>query len=171
MAPVGVTSSLTDRARDCGSLLSGRRVNDYSSFDEPRIRHLEMIQAVISRLGTNSFLVKGWAVTVSGAFLGFAIDGKKWGLALAGLLPTLLFWGLDTYFLRAERLFRALHDAVRTATGTSPVEPFFMDATKSEVASSSADASWGEVVVSPTLSLFYGALAVAAVVVAAILAN
>jgi hypothetical protein len=165
--------SLTDRAWSRAVLARrycrARFMNDYSSFDEQRIRHLEMIQGVASRLGTNSFLVKGWAVTVSGAFLGFAIDGKKWGLALTGLLPALLFWGLDAYFLRAERLFRALHDAVRT--GTPPVQPFFMGATQGELAASSAKVSWGEVVFSPTLSLFYGALAVSAVIVAAILAN
>ena len=29
------------------------------------------------------------------------------------LLPALMFWGLDAYFLRQERLFRKLYDDVR----------------------------------------------------------
>jgi hypothetical protein len=144
-------------------------MNDYSSFEDHRIKHLEMIQGVISRLGTDSFLLKGWAVTLSGAFLGFAIDRSDWGLALAGLLPALVFWGLDAYFLRAERLFRALHDAVRT--GTPPVEPFFMAATQPPFSTSAPKASWRDAVISLTLSVFYGTLVVSAVVVAAILCH
>jgi len=144
-------------------------MNDYSSFDGHRVKHLEMIQAVISRLGTDSFLVKGWAVTVSGAFLGFAISGKEWGLAVAGILPALVFWGLDAYFLRAERLFRALHDAVRT--GRPPVEPFFMGATQRAFTASVPKVSWRDALLSTTLGLFYGTLAVSAVVVAAILSQ
>jgi len=35
-----------------------------------------MVQAVITRLGNDSFLVKGWAVTVNGVFLGFAVSSK-----------------------------------------------------------------------------------------------
>jgi hypothetical protein len=77
-------------------------MNEYSDFDEARIRHLELVQGVISRLGTNSFLVKGWAITVSGAFLGFAITEKKWGLALISLVPTALFWGLDACLGRGD---------------------------------------------------------------------
>jgi hypothetical protein len=142
-------------------------MDEYSSFDDHRVRHLEMIQAVISRLGTDSFLVKGWAVTLSGAFLGFAIQGENAGLALAGLLPALVMWGLDAYFLGVERLFRALHNAVRT--GNPPVEPFFMAATHPAFAASAPKASWRAALLSPTLSLFYGTLAVSAVVVAVLL--
>jgi hypothetical protein len=136
---------------------------DYAAIDEKQVRHLEMIQGVISRLGTDSFLVKGWAVAVSGAFLGFAIAGEEWALALAGILPTALFWTLDAYFLRAERLFRALHDAVRT--GDPPIEPFFMAATRANVGASASDTSWGNVIFSWTLAGFYGTLIVSAVIV------
>jgi hypothetical protein len=142
-------------------------VNDYSSFEAHRVKHLEMIQAVIARLGTDSFLIKGWTVTISVAFLGFAINGKNWGLALAGVIPALVFWGLDAYFLRAERLFRALHEAVRT--GTPPVEPFFMGATQSTFAATEKETSWRNVLVSLTLKVFYGTLVASALVVAAIL--
>jgi hypothetical protein len=33
-----------------------------------KIKHLEMIQAVISRLANNSFLLKGWSITLVSAF-------------------------------------------------------------------------------------------------------
>ncbi len=78
---------------------------DYQSFDDKQIKHLEMIQAVVARLAGNSFLIKGWALTLTGAFLGFAVNKSSSGLAAAALIPIVFFWGLDTYYLRAERLF------------------------------------------------------------------
>lgn len=137
----------------------------YEDFTDQRIKHLELIQAVISRLGTDSFLVKGWSATLVAAFVGFAIDKDEWGLAIAGVVPAILFWMLDAYFLRAERLFRELFDAVRT----SAVEAFFMGATSAEFAKEAGgQTSWPRVLFSRTLLLFYGSLLVTALVVAAI---
>src|SRR5690242_10126113 len=76
------------------------------------LKHLEFIQAVISRLATNSFLMKGWALTVSGALFGFAASHLSWPIAAVGMLPVVSFWYLDTYFLRQERLYRLLYSAV-----------------------------------------------------------
>ena len=102
-------------------------MNYHEAFDDLRVKHLELIQAVISRLGSNGFLVKGWALTVAGIFFGFAVGSRNWQLGVASLLPTFFFWGLDAYFLRAERLFRKLYDRVRSSD--SEIEPFFMSAT------------------------------------------
>jgi hypothetical protein len=141
----------------------------YEDFDEGRIKHMDMIQAVISRLGNDSFLVKGWAVTVSGAFLGFAVNASSWQLAAASLFPSVLFWSLDAYYLWAERLFRALYDCVRR--GSEEIEPFSMAATRepfrriAATCSGEAVASRWEIFHSGTLLLFYGAICVAAAVV------
>lgn len=134
------------------------------------MKHMEMIQVAISRLGTNSFLVKGWAVTVAAAFWGFGIGEREWGLALASVIPLVVFWWLDAYFLRVERLFRKLHDAVRT--GEPVVEPFFMTATKQEFVSRVAGPSRLAVLCSETLLPFYALLVFGtAIVVAAVLIN
>ncbi len=144
-------------------------MGSYDAFDANRIKHLEMIQAVIGRLGNDSFLVKGWAVTVAGVFFGFAVNGSDSALAFASLLPTVAFWGLDTYFLRAERLFRALYDRVRTDEAGVPA--FSMAATSAEFVASAADgsgniASWWGTLRRPTVAVFYGGLIVSALVVA-----
>lgn len=95
-------------------------------------KHLEFIQNVIARLANNSFLMKGWAVTVSGAFFGFAIQQSHEGLAVMGLVPAIALWALDAYFVKKERQFRKLFDAVRlnpsshTAFDMNP-EPFHSD--------------------------------------------
>src|SRR5260370_2484401 len=94
-------------------------------FPEARIKHLEFIQSVISRLATNSFLAKGWALTVSGVLDGFAVNHLNPWIALVGLVPVLAFWLLDAYFLRVERLFRCLYEDVRKPN--SSVELLSMD--------------------------------------------
>lgn len=81
--------------------------------DEHQIKHLEFVQGVISRMAGNSFLLKGWCVTLVAALFALAAQGANQWYALVGLLPGLVFWGLDAYYLRQERLFRKLYDAVR----------------------------------------------------------
>lgn len=143
---------------------------DYDSLSEARIKHLELIQAAIGRLGNDSFLVKGWAVTVVGIFVGFAVDKTDGALALVSVLPALFFWALDTRFLRDERLFRVLYDHIRCSTGG--IEPFFMAATsrtftdRLEPGSQRDAGSFRKAFMSPALGGFYGALIVASLGVA-----
>lgn len=144
-------------------------MTDYANFDAQRIKHLEMIQGVITRLGTNGFVVKGWAVTIAAALIGLAVNSQDTELALVSLAPTLAFWGLDTYFLRSERLFRTLHEHVRTES--RHVAPFFMNATADAFVSllTGRDrrvASLWRTAVRPTLWIFYASLSVAAVLAA-----
>lgn len=75
---------------------------------EAKLKHLEFIQAVIARMANNSFLFKGWAITIAAALSAFAaVDTKKALLAIA-LISTVMFWGLDGYYLWLERCFRDL---------------------------------------------------------------
>lgn len=119
-------------------------------FHEADIKHLEFVQSVITRLANNSFLMKGWALTVAGALFGFAAKGTDWKLALVGLMPVVAFWGLDAYFLRQERLYRILYDHVRRSD--VDIEPFAMGVNRY----SSEAPSWGRTLISRTLWPFYG---------------
>lgn len=72
-------------------------------------KHLDMIQAVITRLAGASFQMKGWAITTLTAILGAIIAAKLPGwIAIVGLVPAVLFWELDASYLHQERMFRAL---------------------------------------------------------------
>lgn len=79
------------------------------------VRHLEMIQGVINRLGHDSFLVKGWSMTLLAAGVIFITRGEVRPdcVILAFIVPVFGFWSLDAYFLWHERLFRRLYDEVR----------------------------------------------------------
>ena len=79
---------------------------------ENKHKHLEMIQVVINRMANNSFLLKGWAVTlVAGIFALASKDTNKIYFLIA-YVPIVVFWGLDAYYLRQERLYRKLYDKV-----------------------------------------------------------
>ena len=143
-------------------------------MDPDRLKHLEMIQAVITRLGNDSFLVKGWSITVAGAFFGFSLTTREPWLAATSILPTAMFWWLDTYYLHAERLFRCLFDRVRK--NDDRVEPFFMGATTDEflrVATCAGEhvSSRREVARRPTLAVLYLALLIAAAAITLIAAS
>ena len=79
---------------------------------EAKLKHLEFIQSAISRMSTNSFLFKGWSITIAATLAGFgAVESRKALLAI-GAITTLLFWALDGYYLWLERGFVQLHAKV-----------------------------------------------------------
>lgn len=73
-----------------------------------------MMQSVITRMAENSRGCKTWAVTLVAAILvvvarfGTASEESAFGSesALIALVPTILFWLLDSYYLALERAFR-----------------------------------------------------------------
>ena len=119
-----------------------------------QVKHLEFIQGVVARLGNNSFLVKGWALTVAGGLLAFAASTQNTAVAATTLIPLLAFWYLDGYLLRQERLFRALYDDARRV-GTT-VELFSMNVGPYAVRHPRFGAMF-----SVTLNIFYGAMTAA----------
>lgn len=116
---------------------------------EEKLKHLEFIQATINRMAGNSFLLKGWAVTLTGALLALSfkeIDRKYISVAL---FVVGLFWLLDSYYLSRERMFIRLYDDVRKKAKVD----FDMDATQF-----ARRADWLRSAVSRTLIVFYGGL-------------
>ena len=77
---------------------------------DSKLKHLEFIQGVVNRLSTNSFLLKGWSVVLVAALLALSAKDRNILFILLAYLPTLVFWGLDGYFLWQERLYRALYN-------------------------------------------------------------
>lgn len=129
-------------------------------MDERPLKHLEMIQAVISRMAQNSFTLKGWAVTLVTAILALAVGTGTRGILLVALLPALVLWGLDGYYLRQERLFRRLYDAARGGVSGVTVEPFSMNTQPY----SSNVAGWWSTCCSRTIAPLYVSIILAVVV-------
>jgi hypothetical protein len=81
-----------------------------------RSKHLDLVQGVISRMAGNSFVLRGWAVTLVAGLLAVSAKETQIRFAVIALLPAVAFWGLDAFYLQHERLFRALYDHVRAAS-------------------------------------------------------
>ena len=79
---------------------------------EKKISHLNMIQSIITRMGNNSFALKGWAVGIMIAVYAFAGNSNVKAVIVT-LMPLIVFWFIDTYYLMLERKFRCLYDDVR----------------------------------------------------------
>lgn len=80
--------------------------------DENKKCHLTNILNVISRMGNNSFSLKGWAVGVMIAVYSFAGSNTNKAIIVT-LIPLLVIWILDAYYLMIERKFRKLYDVER----------------------------------------------------------
>lgn len=124
--------------------------------------HLGLIQAVITRMGNNSFLLKGWTITLVSAIAAFAADKNKEFLMLLCLVPTIIFWALDGYYMNQEYLFRNLYDKQRLRSGD--------DSDYSMVTEpQSSSRGWLISMIRPTVSLFYVGLIITGVIVLVII--
>jgi hypothetical protein len=75
-------------------------------------KHLDYIQGVITRHNSNSFMLKGWCITITSALLALAGAIHESGIVLIAVIPIVMFWGLDAYYLSNERCFVDLFNAV-----------------------------------------------------------
>lgn len=79
---------------------------------ESKLKHLELIQGVINRMAGNSFLLKGWSVTLASALFALSAEDTNPFFIFLAYFPCITFWALDGYFLRRERLYRELYNEV-----------------------------------------------------------
>ena len=81
-------------------------------MNEDQRLHLQFIQNVITRMNVNSFQVKTWTVSIIVALVALAVNSKNYMYILISVVPTILFWTLDSYYLQQERKFRGLYKDV-----------------------------------------------------------
>lgn len=119
---------------------------------EAKLKHLEMIQGIINRMASNSFLLKGWSVTLISALVALSSKDSNPYFVYIAFFPCLAFWSLDGYFLWQERMYRKLYHEVSKKSDRSI--DFDMNATKFK----NQIHSYFRTNFSITLSLFYGAI-------------
>ena len=96
-------------------------------MSEDKIKHLEFIQNVITRMNTNSFQIKSWTITIVSALLAIYASTQNSCFVLIGIFPTIIFWFLDTYYLSQERKFRGLYNHVaEISENPRQIKPFEM---------------------------------------------
>jgi hypothetical protein len=114
------------------------------------IKELEMIQGIINRMANNSFLIKGGIIVLVVALL---LKGNKYHTLIA-FIPILVFWFLDAYFLRLERLYRRLYNWVKD--NRLKTQDFLFDLNYKRF--EKEEQSILRIMFSMTLVLFYGSI-------------
>lgn len=85
-----------------------------------RVKHLELIQAVIARMANHGATLKNFCITLTTATCGFAVSLHKPSAALLAIVPVVICAGLDARYLCNERRFRGLYDKVRMQDWATP---------------------------------------------------
>jgi hypothetical protein len=86
-------------------------------MSDEEMKHLEFIQSIITRMNANSFLLKGWSITITAALLALYAGGQNAAFIVIAIIPMVIFWFLDTYYLQQERQFRGIYNDVAGLTG------------------------------------------------------
>ncbi|WP_454045329.1 hypothetical protein [Chryseobacterium sp. Marseille-Q8038] len=82
-------------------------------MNDNKLKHLEFIQNTINRMSTNSFVIKGWCITIFAAVYTLSNKESDKSYNIINYLIIPLFWYLNAYFLQLERKYRILYNKVR----------------------------------------------------------
>lgn len=101
--------------------------NVYNDDDR---QYLQMMQGNIERLAANSSNCKAWMVTIVSAMMALQCSVEALnGWILLGVLPIVLFWYLDVYYLHLERGMRnretVFMNILRNGTSEGYVDALF----------------------------------------------
>lgn len=79
-------------------------------------KEIDLIQSVITRMASNSFLLKGWLISLIAVILVLSKDNlivsNLTYLSIILCLPVIVFWYLDAFFLHKEKCYRKLYEWV-----------------------------------------------------------
>lgn len=117
---------------------------------EKKLKHLEFIQNVISRMNSNSFVIKGWAITLVSALFALAAQDSNINYVLITYFVIPTFWLLDGFFISRERQYRDLYSEVCTK------EEEEIDFSMNTTQFNKKDRTWFSGIISKTLVPFYG---------------
>lgn len=134
-------------------------ITPLQSTPENTIKHLEFIQNIITRMNKNSFQLKGWNITILSAFLALYASSHNTIYILVALLPIIIFWSLDSYYLQQERKFRGLYNDI--VNNTSDIKLFEMSVNKY----TNGKYSFFSCLTSKTILTFYGSIFILLIVI------
>lgn len=76
-------------------------------------KEIDLIQSCITRMAQNSFMIKGWFVSIYAVILALLPEKvNMFLLCIALVAVNLIFWYLDGFFLRTEKVYRKIYDWV-----------------------------------------------------------
>ena len=121
------------------------------------IEEIKIVQDIIKRMAFNSFMIKGWTITL--VTITLLLRGSKYQVFIA-FIPLIVFWILDAYFLKQERLYRRLYKWIIENRLNTIEHLFDMNTKRFE----KEEQSIFRIMFSITLGWFYGSLLVLLVI-------
>jgi len=79
------------------------------------IKEMDYVQSVISRMASNSFQLKGWLIGILSFIMAFnkdAIFADSPAYLAILVMPVLVFWYLDAFFLYTEQQYRDMYNDI-----------------------------------------------------------
>ena len=117
---------------------------------EAKLRYLEIIQSTISRMAWNSFMFKGWSITIIAGLSAFSVHEADNNVLVIAAVSTILFWSIDSYYLALEKSYRKLYE--KTVTTSQSAVDFNMTVSPVRIS------TWVRTTYRPVLCLFYGVI-------------
>lgn len=82
-------------------------------WPDMHMKHLEMLQSVVSRMASNSANIKNYSMSISAAIIGLSAAIKKPEILFYSIPLIAIFCILDAQYLRLEKAFRDQYNSVR----------------------------------------------------------
>ncbi len=117
---------------------------------ENKHKHLEFIQNVITRMNSNSFLIKAWTITLVSALFALAAKDANRIYVLISYIVITAFWILDGFFISKERQYKDLYAVVALNDKTA------IDFNMNTSSFNQGKRTWLAGIFSQTLIPFYG---------------
>lgn len=73
-------------------------------------KEIDLIQSIINRMAQNSFMIKGWVITIFVAVIALDVQTERFIPNLTLSIFPLAFWYIDAYYLYIERQYRNLYE-------------------------------------------------------------
>ena len=138
-------------------------VGNKDNLKEYMLKEIDIIQDIIKRMAFNSFMIKGWAITL--VVVSLLLKGTERYQVWIAFIPLVVFWFLDAYFLRQERMYRKLYKWVINNRLKTEEYLFDMNARRFE----NKVQSIPRTMFSITLGWFYGPMAILVIIYALML--
>ena len=117
-------------------------------------KEIDLIQNCINRMTKNSFMLKGWTISLVAVVLALTADKlNPFFLFCSVFIPILCFWYLDALFLQAEKMYREMYNWVLEERKKDNLEYQY---DLNPIRFKKCVESHFHVMFSQTLSIFYG---------------
>ncbi len=74
------------------------------------MEYKEQTQNIIKRFTVQSFAIKGFSLTFLGLIINILVSTKSIAISIVMAVSVIIFWYLDAYYLKMERVYRRLEE-------------------------------------------------------------